>query len=541
MFPALTAAQIARARSFGREHSFVAGALLWDRGTADLPFYVVLDGELEIVHPNGAVEHSITVHHVGEFTGEMNMLQGRSSLVRARAKTALRALKIEPTRFQELVQTDAELGEIVMRAFILRRMALLSEGWGDALVIGARDSAATLRMQEFLVRNGVPYQYVDVDKNPDVQEMLDRFQVRIDDIPILICRGERVLKHPTNAEVVECLGLNPSIEPKRVFDVIVCGAGPGGLAAAVYAASEGLDVMIVEANSPGGQAGSSSKIENYLGFPTGISGQALTGRAVAQAEKFGARMAIAKGAVRLHCGETPIRIELDDGENVHARAVVIATGAQYRKLDVPDLARFEGAGVYYAATFVESQRCGADEVVVIGGGNSAGQAATFLARTAAHVHILIRGAKLADSMSRYLEKRIDETRNITLHRRTEITEMFGAEHLEEVVWRDEAAGVDTRRRIRHVFSMAGAVPNTQWLRDCVALDSEGFVLAGADLPRDVLERAHWPLTRPPMLFETSRPRVFAVGDVRANSVKRIASAVGEGSVCIQLVHRALAG
>jgi thioredoxin reductase (NADPH) len=526
MFPALTAAQIARVTPFGREQTFEAGSLVWEQGDAEVPFYVVLEGQLEVVHPYGAVEHPVTIHEAGQFTGEMSLLYGRRSLVRGRAKTRLRLLRVESARLQNLVQTDPELSELVMRAFILRRMGLLSEGWGDALVVGSQDSAATLRLQAFLVRNGQPYQYVDVDRDPEVQGMLDRFQVGVQDIPILICRGERVLKHPTEAEVV--------------FDVVVCGAGPGGLAAAVYAASEGLDVMIVEAASPGGQAGSSSKIENYLGFPTGISGQALMARGLAQAEKFGARISIARGAAKLRCGETPLRIELEGGESIRARAVVIATGAQYRKLDVPDLARFESAGVYYAATFVEAQRCGVEEVVVVGGGNSAGQAATFLSRSTAHVHMLIRSPDLAQSMSRYLIRRIEETPNITLHRRTRIVGMAGKEHLEEVTWRDEAAGTETRRPIRHVFSMAGAVPNTEWLQGCVALDDKGFVLTGSELTPDVLARESWRLTRPPMLFETSKPRVFAVGDVRANSVKRVASAVGEGSVCIQLVHRALA-
>jgi thioredoxin reductase (NADPH) len=539
MFPALDEAQIARVRAFGQEQSFPAGALVWEVGDRDVPFYVVLEGELEIVHPYGDLERPVTVHHHGEFSGEMALLVGRRPLVRARAKTAVRALRVEPARFRSLVQADSEISDIVMRAFILRRVALLSFGWGDAVIIGSRDSAETLRLQSFLVRSGQPYRYMDVDRDPDVQGMLDHFHVGVGDVPILVCRGERVLRRPTDAEVAECLGLNPSIDVARIYDVVVCGAGPGGLAAAVYAASEGLDVMMVEASVPGGQAGSSSKIENYLGFPTGVSGQALAGRAVAQAEKFGANLTLACGAARLHCGETPFRIELAGGVSLKARAVVIATGAQYRKLEVKDLARFEGAGVYYAATFVEAQRCGADEVAVVGGGNSAGQAAVYLARSAPHVHVFIRGPDLAQSMSRYLIRRIEDTPNITLHKRTSITAMAGAEHLEEITCRDEA-GTETKRRIRHVFSMAGAAPNTAWLRGCVALDERGFVLTGAELTHEVLEREHWPLGRSPMIFETSQPRIFAVGDVRANSVKRVASAVGEGSVCIQLVHRALA-
>lgn len=539
MFPALGQAQIARVRAFGQEQSFAAGALVWEAGERDVPFYIVVEGELEVVHPYGGLERPVTVHLAGEFTGEMALLVGRPTLVRARAKTAVRAIRVTPARFRSLVQTDSEISDIVMRAFILRRVALLSYGWGDAVMIGSRNSAETLRLQEFLVRSGQPYRYMDVDRDPDVQGMLDHFHVGVEDVPILVCRGERVLRRPSEGEVAECLGLNPILEDARIYDVIVCGAGPGGLAAAVYAASEGLDVMVVEASTPGGQAGSSSKIENYLGFPTGLSGQALAGRAVAQAEKFGANLTLACGAARMHCEDSPLRLVLTGGASLRARAVVIATGAQYRKLDVPDLARFEGAGVYYAATFVEAQRCGSDEVAVVGGGNSAGQAAAYLSRSAPHVHLLVRGPDLAQSMSRYLIRRIEDTPNITLHRRTSITAMSGADHLEEITCRDQA-GTETRRRIRHVFSMAGASPNTAWLRGCVALDEKGFVLTGTDLTREVLEREHWPLGRAPMLFETSQPRVFAVGDVRANSVKRVASAVGEGSVCIQLVHRALA-
>lgn len=539
-FPALDDRLVARVAEHATEQTFEAGALVWEVGDASVPFHVVLEGQLEVVHPErgGAVETPVTVHERGEFTGEMALLMGRRTLVRARAKTPLRLLVLEPARFRKLVQTEPELGEIVMRAFILRRLALLSEGWGDAVVVGSQASAETLRLQAFLVRNGQPYKYLDVDRDPDVQAMLDQFHFGVGDVPVVICRGERVLKRPSDAEVADCLGLNPSIEPLRVFDVLVCGAGPAGLAAAVYAASEGLDVMVVEAASPGGQAGSSSKIENYLGFPTGISGQALTGRGLAQAEKFGALITVARGATRLHCDETPLRIELEGGEALRARAVVIATGAQYRKLDVPGLSRFEGTGVYYAATAVEAQRCGPEEVAVVGGGNSAGQAAVYLARSARHVHVLIRAADLASSMSRYLIARIEDTPNITLHRRSQITSMSGGDHLEEVTWRS-ADGAETRRPIRHVFSMTGAVPNTAWLRGCVALDERGFVLAGADLGKDALEREGWPKSRAPYLFETSQPRVFAVGDVRAGSVKRVASAVGEGSVCIQLVHRVL--
>lgn len=538
MFPTLAASLVARASAFGVEKSFEDGTIVFDQGDEHIPFYVILEGALEIVHPQGRIEDPITTHLPGGFTGEVSMLSERRSLVRARAKGFLRAIRIEPDRFRALVQTDPQISEIVLRAFILRRVGLLSSGYGDVVVIGSRNSAATLRVQEFLVRSGHPYRCVDVDRDPDVQTLLDQFHVRLEDIPILICRGERVLKHPSEAEVAECLGFNVSFEAGVVRDVVICGAGPGGLAAAVYGASEGLDVLVIESSSPGGQAASSSKIENYFGFPTGISGQALLARGLTQAEKFGARLVVARGAVRIHCEETPVRIELADGESIRTRAVVIATGAEYRKLEVENLARFEGAGIYYSATAVEAQRCNGEDVIVVGGGNSAGQAAMYLASTSKHVHVLIRGAGLAASMSRYLIRRIEDAPNITLRSKTEIIGLEGETHLERVVWRD-GSGATSAQPIRHVFSMTGAKPNTDWLRGCVAMDANGFVITGTDLTPAMLKESAWPLPRPPYLFETDQPRIFAVGDVRSNSVKRVASAVGEGSVCIQLVHRAL--
>ncbi len=539
MFPALTEEQLARVAAFGVERTFEDGAVLFEQGERDVAFYVVLEGQLEIVHPRGKLEEAITIHGAREFTGEVSLLADRPALVRARAKGRLRVIRVENVRLRSLIQTDPELSELLMRAFILRRVGLLSAGQGDVVVIGSRDSAATLRLQAFLVRNGHPYRYVDVGHDADVQTLLDELHVDTTHIPILICGRDRVLRNPSDAEVAECLGFNTAFEPGVVHDVVICGAGPGGLAAAVYGASEGLDVLVVETDAPGGQAASSSKIENYLGFPTGISGQALAGRALTQAEKFGAKLAVTRGALRIHCDEVPMRIDLAGGASVHARAIIVATGAEYRKLDVPELAKYEGAGVYYAATYVEAQRCAGDEVIVVGGGNSAGQAATFLARSSRNVHVLIRGPDLASSMSRYLIRRIEETPNITLRRRTSIVALNGSEHLESVTWRDDTTREETTRAIRHVFSMAGASPNTEWLRGCVSMDAKGFVCTGLEMSEDTLKAARWPLARPPYLFETSRPHVFAVGDVRSNSVKRVASAVGEGSVCIQLVHKVL--
>lgn len=534
MFPALDPAVVARLARLGTEQTFPDGAVVFEQGDRDYPFFVVLAGELAIVHPRGGDEEPITVHRAGEFTGEANMLTGRPSLVRARARGELRVVRVDVARFRTLLQTDSELGEIVMRAYILRRLGLLSAGQGDVVVVGSRHSAATLRLQEFLVRNGHPYRYVDLERDAAIEGLLDHARIEPADVPLLIGANGRVLRNPTDAEVADGLGLNAPLVPGAVHDVVVCGAGPAGLAAAVYAASEGLDVLVLERDAPGGQAAASSKIENYLGFPTGISGQALLGRAAVQAEKFGARLAVATGAAKLRCGAGFVEIDLARGGTVRARAVVIATGVEYRRLDLDGLTRFEGVGVYYAATFMEAQWCSTDEVVVVGGGNSAGQAATYLARTAKHVHILVRGPDLAATMSRYLVRRIEETPNITLRRHTHLVALEGDDHLERVTWRDDAAGETSTHAVRHVFSMAGASPNTGWLRGAVALDEKGFVRTDADV------HDAWPLARPPFLFETSCPRVFAVGDVRASSVKRVASAVGEGSVCIQLVHKALA-
>jgi thioredoxin reductase (NADPH) len=542
MFPKLTEAQVARVARVATTVELPEGNILYDEGDYGIPFFIVLAGAVTIVHPNGSEEDLITVLGPQEFTGEINMLTGRRGLLRARATESSRLLRIELPEFQNLLQTDSALSEVCMRAFILRRVGLLEGAMGDAIVIGSRLSAATLRVQAFLTRNGHPYRYIDIDTEPDAPALLDGFHVKIADLPVLVCRGEMTLKNPSNAEIAECLGFNRAIDPEAKHDVVIVGAGPAGLAAAVYAASEGLDVLVLEAMAPGGQAGSSSKIENYLGFPTGISGQALAQRALTQAEKFGAKLAVASGAVRLHCDHMPYRVEVEGGASFSARAIVIATGAQYRKLELANLERFEGAGVYYGATFLEAQRCAADEVIVVGGGNSAGQAAVFLAQTSRHVHILIRGQSLTASMSTYLIRRIEESPNVTLHVGCEIVELSGSESLESVTWR-EATGASTTLPIQHVFSMTGARPNTEWLQGCLELDDKGFILTGYNVKPETRADVGTPASvgeRPKAEYETSLPRVFAVGDVRSGSTKRVAAGVGEGSVCIALVHRALA-
>jgi thioredoxin reductase (NADPH) len=437
-----------------------------------------------------------------------------------------------------LVQTDAELGEVLLRAFILRRVELIAAGVGDVILIGSTYSANTLRIKEFLMRNGHPYSYIDLERDPDVQSMLDSFKISASEIPVLICRGQLVLRNPNNQEIAECLGFNESIDQTQVRDLVVIGAGPSGLAAAVYGASEGLDVLVLETGSPGGQAGSSSRIENYLGFPTGISGQELASRAYLQAQKFGADILIGR-ATRLICDRKPYVVEVENGSRISTRTIVIATGAEYRRPPCKNLLRFEGAGVYYGATFVEAQLCGGEEVIVVGGGNSAGQAAVFLAETAKRVHMLVRSGGLAESMSRYLIRRIEESATIVLRTYTEVVGIEGGEHLEVVRWRNNQTGETEEKKIRHIFVMAGADPNTNWLNGCVMLDNKGFIKTGNDLSADNLSAAGWSLTRQPYLFETSLSSVFAVGDVRGGSIKRVASAVGEGSIAISFVHKSL--
>jgi thioredoxin reductase (NADPH) len=371
--------------------------------------------------------------------------------------------------------------------------------------------------------------------------MLDKFNVKVSEIPVVICAGRHVLRNPSIQQLADCLGLNLSIDTEQVRDVVIVGAGPSGLAAAVYAASEGLDALVIETEAPGGQAGSSSKIENYLGFPTGVSGQELAARAITQAQKFGAKMMIAHRVVELRCGRRPYEVVLDNDSVIAARTVIISTGAQYNKPPLANLKKFEGRGIYYGATFLEAQLCGNEDVIIVGGGNSAGQAAVYLSQTARKVHMLVRSSGLSDTMSRYLIQRITENPRIELHCRTEITGLDGQQELERTTWIDRDTGETSQHDICHVFIMAGASPRTDWLRGCVALDDKGFIQTGRDLEAaEGVVPSTWPLTRPPQMLETSLPGVFAVGDVRSASVKRVASAVGEGAIAISLVHRALA-
>jgi thioredoxin reductase (NADPH) len=538
MFPKLTPAQLTRIEAYGEKVRIRAPDLLIESGERYDRIVVVLSGSIEVVRPGLSGEGLITALSRGDFTGEMSALRGSASLVRIRVLEDGEAIAISHESLRRLVQTDSELSELFMRAFILRRMGLIASQQGDVVLVGSRDSAPTLRVEQFLDRNGLPHVCLDVNRDPDVAALLERFHVGIDDVPVVICRGEQVLKNPGNEEIAACLRMNPQIDDEVVRDLVVIGAGPAGLAAAVYVASEGLSVLVLETLGPGGQAGSSSKIENYLGFPTGISGRALAGRALVQAQKFGADVLVAGTATRLHSDRRPFEIEFSGGRTVRARTIIVATGAEYRALPLENLNRFLGIGVYYAATHLESQLCTDEEVIVVGGGNSAGQAAVFLGGQCRQVHVLVRSSGLAESMSQYLIRRIEDSRNITLHPWTEIASLDGDTHLKRVTWR--TAGEEKTHEVRHVFLMTGAVPNTRWLGACIAVDARGFLRTGPDLSREDLEARRWPLSRPPHFLETSIPGVFAVGDVRSGSVKRVAASVGEGSACVPFVHSTLA-
>jgi thioredoxin reductase (NADPH) len=539
MFPVLTEAQVARVAARGRVREVVRGEVLAEAGEPTTLFFVVSAGQLEIVRRGDTSEQLVAVAGPGKFTGEANLLSGRRGFSQIRVSESGAVVELDREHLLALVQTDSELSDILMRAFILRRVELIALGLGDVVLVGSTHCAGTLRVKEFLTRNGHPYTSIDLDRDEGVQELLDHFRVSAEDVPVVICRGKVVLRNPSNRQIAECLGFNDSVDQTQVRDLLIVGAGPSGLAAAVYGASEGLDVLILESDSPGGQAGSSSKIENYLGFPTGISGQELASRAYTQAQKFGAQLLITQGAKQLVCDRKPYAIELDNGVRVPARTIVIATGAEYRRLKVENLSRFEGAGVYYGATFVESQLCRGEEVIVVGGGNSAGQAAVFLAQTSRRVHLLVRAGGLAETMSRYLIRRIEESPAIVFRPETEIVSLEGGAHLERVGWRDNRTGETETRDISHVFVMAGAIPNTAWLDGCVARDAKGFIKTGPDLSEEDLAGARWPPGRPPHLLETSLPGVFAVGDVRGGSIKRVAAAVGEGSIAIAFVHQVL--
>jgi thioredoxin reductase (NADPH) len=537
--PILTEAQIARVASLAIERRVRAEEILYQPNDATPPVFIVLSGAIRIIAVIAGQEQIVTTYTSGQFSGELLMIAGRRSIYKCQAVEAGTLLELSAANLRILIGRDAELSDIFMKAFLARRGSLQEKGQGNVTVAGSRYSAGTLAVREFLARDGHPFTYIDLDSDEAAQEFLDRFGVSAVDIPVVICNGDVVLRNPSPKQVALTLGFNSQIDDAKVRDLVVVGAGPAGLAAAVYAASEGLDVLVIEKRAAGGQAGSSSKIENYLGFPAGLSGSDLAARAIAQSEKFGAQIMVTRAVERLDCGTRPYNVVLDDGRTISTRTIVLATGAEYNRPSVDNLEAFTGQGVYHSATFMEAQFCASEEVVVIGGGNSAGQAAVFLSQSATTVHLLVRGRSLVETMSRYLIQRIEENPRIQLHSSTELAALQGQGHLECMSWLDKASGEISTRPIRHVFVMAGASPKTEWLEGCVALDSKGFILTGRDVENGGAP-VPWTLQRPPGMLEASIPGVFAVGDARSGNVKRVASAVGEGSIVVHLVHQALA-
>ena len=533
MYPTLTQAEIARVARFGEPRTYADGEALVRVGDAGFGLSLLLSGEVAVTHPDDAGRPRLLVtHRPGSIIGELAQLSGRPSLVDGHAVGPVQAISIPPARLRALLVGEAEIGERVMRALILRRMRLLEDGGVGPVIIGASDDADVLRLENFLRRNGHPYHRLDPATDHDAQSLIERFEVDAGQLPIVLCPGGQLLRNPGENELARCIGLVGPIDPNRVYDVAVVGAGPAGLATAVYAGSEGLSVLVLDCRAFGGQAGASSRIENYLGFPTGISGMALMGRAYNQAQKFGAEMAIPDEAATLapHPDAEGYHLTLATGEKVTSRAVVLASGARYRRPALAALETYEGGSIHYWASPAEGKLCAQQEVALVGGGNSAGQAVVFLAAQAAKVWLLVRGPDLGANMSRYLVDRIEGLANVEVLTSTEISGLDGEGGvLEAVRWRGRGGGEETRRPIRHLFLFIGADPNTDWLAGSdVALDDKGFIRTGTDVGADR------------RLLETSRPGVFAIGDVRCGSVKRVAAAVGEGAQVVAALHDYLA-
>ena len=534
MFPSLKAEEVDRIRRFGDIVDAKAGAMLAKAGEVSPGLMVILEGRARISRRDAHDEsHMIVEHEPGQFIGELAQLSGRPSLVDVQALTDLEVLRIKPDRLRAVLIAEAELGERIMRALILRRVGLLETGAGGPVIIGRTGDGEVIRLSGFLGRNGHPYQHLDPDKIDCAKVLIERFSIDEAELPIVLCPGGQILRHPSNAELARCIGMVGKLDPDKVFDVAVVGAGPAGLATAVYAASEGLSVLVLDTRAFGGQAGASARIENYLGFPTGVSGMALMARAYNQAQKFGANLAIPDEVATLDCeadskdgGLSGYLLKLTSGETTQAKTVVIASGARYRRLEVSNLDQFEGSSVHYWASPLEAKLCAGQEVALVGAGNSAGQAAVYLASQVAKVWLVIRGKSLAASMSRYLIDRIESLPNIEVVVRNEIFELEGEDgQLRAIRHRDLDTGEEDRCEISHLFLFIGAAPNTAWLAHChVELDNHGFVRTGPDLAP-----GHPPL-------QTSRHGVFAIGDVRAGSVKRVAAAVGEGAQVVAAIH-----
>jgi len=530
IFPVLSPEMAERLAGYGVEEAIAKGQVLFRRGDRRADFFLVLDGQVGITRTGEEGDDEIlTIHRAGQFSGELDQINARALLVGARALTDGRVVRVANRDVPRMMAAEPDIGEIVMRAFILRRMGFLHHGEAGIVLIGRPDDPETLRIERFAVRNGYPLRLVDVESDEAASGCMGRHGLDVADLPAVVLPDRSLLLNPDTMALADRLGMTERFDPQAVFDVAVVGAGPAGLSAATYAASEGLATVILEGLAPGGQAGASSKIENYLGFPTGISGQALAGRAQVQAQKFGARLAVSRAVVGVECDKRPYRLKLEDGQTLLARAVVIASGARYRKLDVEGYDRFDGQAIHYAATAMESDLCRGQAVVVVGGGNSAGQAAMFLSRTVGHVHMLVRGEGLAATMSDYLVQRIEGSARITLHPFSEVSRLEGERTLRRIGWTDHRSGQETVVDAGALFVMIGAEPNTDWLRGCIDLDERGFVLTG--------ESGQVPGAR--SAYETERPGVYAVGDVRSGSIKRVAAGVGEGSVVVSAIHRDL--
>src|ERR1700726_2461962 len=542
MFPKLAPAEIDRLCRLGEVRHYAPGEALFVTGNVAPGMYVLIKGTVRVTRRD-PLGHSapIVEQGPGDFVAEVGQLSGQPAFVDVHAIDDVEALLIPPENLRALMIEEPELGERIMHALILRRVALIEAGPGGPVLIGAENSPDVIRLQGFLARNAYPHQLLDPAQDQDAAKLVEQYAPNPSDLRLAVCPKGTILKNPNETELARALGMIPIDERDRTYDVAVVGAGPAGLSTAVYAASEGLSVIVFDARAFGGQAGASARIENYLGFPTGISGQALTARAHVQAQKFGARMVIPTEVMRLDLTETPVALQLGDGRSVKASTVVLATGARYRRLNVPNLRDFEGRGVWYWASPIEARLCRNEEIVLVGGGNSAGQAAVFLRSFAAKIWMLVRGPSLAENMSQYLIDRIKAINNIEVLTQTEIVALYGSreKQLERVRFCNNVTGEETEKPIRHVFCFIGAEPATGWLRDSgIALDGKNFVLTGPDVPSDV----SWSNNRSgrPLPLETSVRGVFAIGDVRSGSVKRVGAAIGEGAVVVAGLHAVLA-
>ena len=526
-YPSFSDAIVMRLLEFGTEEIFEEETVLFQRGSRDVDLFVVLEGEIEVIEfIRQKRRHTFAVLGPGQFTGELDLLDNRQTLFDCRAIKRSRILRIERASLRRIMSSDVEIADLIVHACVGRRLDIMRQASGGVTVIGYEHNADTIRVLRFLMRNGYPYKVLDPAANTDASFLVRCFDLKADHLPTVLLGDQRVLRNPSTALLADELGLSDVSDRNVVYDVAIVGAGPAGLAAAVYAASEGLSTIVIEGNAPGGQAGTCWRIENYLGFPTGVSGQELADRSLLQAQKFGARFAISRHVVKMSFDQFTHYLHLDDGDPIKTRTVVIATGAHYQKISVDNYKRFEFQGVHYAATAMEADLCRDQEIAVVGAGNSAGQAALFLSQTSRRIHLLVRGDGLASSMSDYLIQRILSSKRISVHFKTEIICMDGDDRLRVVTWRDDAMGLTQKKAISNVFVMVGAKPRTEGFSNALSVDAKGFILTGTAVSSETY-------------FGTNLAGVFAVGDVRSGSVKRVASAVGEGSVVVSDIHKYL--